>query len=414
MRPWIKTHIRRRKGKDGVIRYEIFYLRKAPELQRGIKRVNHPDMGPVTGRFPTAAMIAEREDEAAHISRQWELQLNSRANEAVIPMPLVTAAQRFILWARENRKPGTVDRYDLNLRRFVAWVQLRWNTRNMSGLRTSDYATYRDHLSDVYCGGTVNCVLHDLSSWNNWALGESLIVRNYAVLVNKVRAVRDADGHETGLMLRGAEELWNLLDVLETDFHVAVTGMLACTGMRIDELRWLRWDNSWDTRCETLAIGARMEDTSTKRHGRLHPLCNIVRHYLMMLKCIQDPGSPYVCGAGGGWKRLTSQVGNWLKPHGLRPKDMRRWFRSSLVTVARVNKMGDCTVLINDLCGHMMKKTRSAYECLEDIEGTTPLMERFSEWLLAARPLGKVYRMSDEEAIGSGYGALPTIPDEEF
>ena len=380
MRAWIKSFVDRRALAHGVIHYEIY--RKNPAGNP--RRLAHPDMGPTTGRYPTPKMLAEWEDEVRRIMWDWEKELNARADEATVKIAVVTAAQQFVAWAANaDYAASTIERFDLYLQRFCAWVQARWTTRHMGNLRTCDYVAYRNYL--IECGlsaATINLNLYDLRTWNKWALGESYVHRNYARLCNTCKTGPGGIAH---MAIKGAVEFWQMIERLKNHHQVAVTGLLACTGMRINELRWLRWDSSWDFYVDTLSIGNMMADTKTKKHGRIQPVPPITRRWLMMLKVSQDKDSPYVCGASRGWQRFSSQPGNWLRPIGITPKNLRQWFRSSLVTVARLNKMGDCTELINDMLGHMMKKVRSSYERNEDLEGSTPLMDRFSEWLLAAK-----------------------------
>lgn len=389
-----------------------------------------PLIKPRTGPFPTVAQMVYWDNELAMMANEWEKELNSRAKEAVIRIPVITAAQRFILYAEEAYAPTTVTRFDLCLRRFTAWVQAKYGTRWMETLGIPEYAQYRTYLTDMgKSAATVNCALYDLSAWGKWAVGESYTIKNYAKLVNKVRARRSGeDAGEVELAMRGALDYWRLSESLETDFQVAVTGLLACTGMRIGELREMRWDSSWDYHCGTLAIGVNIKDTATKKHGRLQPTPPVTRHYLQMLFAMQcqdtrfgkSTGGPWVAGTDKGHSKLTSQVGTWLKPLGICPKNLRQWFRSSLVTVLRLDPKtrGRGHDLINDLMGHMMRRTRSAYERLRDVEGTTPLMMQFSKWLLAGRPEAIHHPMTDDEDLGEGWSAVerinPGIEDETF
>jgi len=400
-----------RTGAKGHRRCVLYYTMPNDRMTRRVKK------GPRTGADPTAKMMRHWEHEAALMACQWEKDLNFMSTAATIHMPVVTAAQRFLDASKHKRQPGTVERYARNLKQFSNWIMEVRGSCNVSSLRTLDFAKYREYMMcrpEQLSGATVNLSLYDLSAWCDWCLGESYVTQNFARAVNKVSAVTES----MPLAIRGAGEFWALMGKLDSDIQVASVGLMACTGMRINELRWLRWDNSWDYHVGALAIGGRMDDTVTKRHRRLQPVPDITRHYLMMLRCMQD--GPYVCGIRRGHDRLSSQVNTWLKPLGLSPKHLRRWFRSSLVTVNRLNGSSTDETLINDLLGHQMRRTRAAYERLHDIEGTKPLMDAFSKWLLAARPdLSKATPivMPDDEALGSvdaNRRIYPMNDDEEF
>ncbi|MBT7912438.1 hypothetical protein HN588_00860 [Candidatus Bathyarchaeota archaeon] len=396
----ILVQTRWRDQQSGKKRGEMYY--KHPATGNKVYK-----MGPRTNSDPTPKQMKQWEYELELMAHHWQKELNSESNEYKIHMPVVTAAMKFVQWADENRSVSTVERFQRNLELFTNWVFATRGKRNVGSLSTSDYAQFRDFLRETqvrWKNSTVNLVLHDLSSWNKWCLGESYCIRNFAKLVNKLE-VKNDKGED--LKIRGVEAYWELIESLDSDFQVAVVGLMATTGMRLDELRNMKWENSWDYHIGTLVIGAGLEDTQTKKHGRTHPVTEITRHYLQMLWCMQDGGSygPYVCGTRMGRTRITSQMGKWLKPHGLSPKDLRAWFRSALATIHRVDfrKHGVMPTVINDLLGHIMSRTRGAYERMHDVEGTRPLMDEFSKWLMAGKPEVKLKREIPEMGLDESH-----------
>ena len=406
-------------GKKGHKRCHLYYA-----LEDGRRKSMR---GPRTGPHPNDREMRQWGHRAAVAAMEWERDLNKLASDFQVHMPVIKAAMQFLEYCDGNRRPGTIKRYDRILRQFSNWNVATQGPKNIGGLRVYHFTQFREYLIDKgLSGSTINCYLADLSSWNRWALGESYVTENFAAKINKVRASSGSYNGDTSIAIRGAAAYWEMLRGLRNDLQTAVIGLLACTGMRIGELRWLDWDSSWDHYSGVLLIGRWLKDTSTKKHGRMRPCGTMVTRYLQMLHCLQgrgrtlengsDEAGPWVCGIRRGHDVFTSQVGTWLKPLGLTPKHLRQWFRKSLVTVAKINKMGDCTVLINDLMGHMMPKTRAAYEDNADLEGMAPIIEAFDKWLMAARPDMDKPRilppMGVDESLGSGWGAqdrlLPT------
>jgi integrase len=382
------------------------------------RRVFMPKPTLRTGPDPTKKMMRYWNNEAAIIRHQWQAMLNSRGEDALIRVPVVTAAAHFILYAEENGyAASTIARFDHELRRFGAWITARFGTKHTMGtLGTGDYAKYRNYLSELgLSAATVNTSLADLSSWNRWALGENYVTQNFVRLVNKC----SVSSVGSPLAITGADEYWRVIQSEKlNDFQVAVIGLLACTGMRIGELRCLRWDSAWDVHAGVLHIGASQRDTKTKRHGRFQPVCVLTRRYLQMLRLMQD--GPWVCGQDRGRQPLTSQVATWLKPFGLCPKHFRSWFRTALVTVSRQSQLRYSDNLINDMMGHMMTKTRKAYERLDNWESMVPLKTEFCKWLMAAKPseIRILPPPTNDEDLGSGNQAIariyPDIPSEMF
>ena len=392
--------------KDGRRRGTMWYYTPPVQWRRRKFR-----KGPVTGENPTVKMMIHWDHELAIMAQQWEDELNDRARDALIYMPVVTGAQRFCLWCEGEYERGTIVRMDKNLRRFVAWIQKYWGTRNMSSLRTMDYSMFRDYLLDAgLAKSTVCCSLYDLSSWNKWALGESYVTQNFARLVNKPNYQAD----DAPLPIEGADGFWEVINSQPNDYRVAVLGLLGTTGMRLEELRELRWDSSWDYFVGTLTIGAEMRDTRTKRHGRVIPACDMTRHYLQMLWLTRVNDGPYVCGVRGGRLKLSSQINHWLKPLGLSPKNFRQWFRTSLITVLRVHKRPAGHDLINDILGHMFSKVRQAYERRDNYPSMIPLISDFNNWLMAARPLERP-ELTEDDLIDEAWRDNDCgLEDEDF
>jgi len=148
----------------------------------------------------------------------------------------------------------------------------------------------------------------------------------------------------------------------------ATSWTLATTGMRQGELRAMRRADT-DLAGQRLTIPNEGHET-TKRHARVIPLCNTtntaVRDYWMARTddnylMLESQGRP-----------LSSQLNTWLKPHGLRPHDLRRWAINAL----HGGKFSQAW--IDYLVGHAPRTTDAAFytaPSLNDLREMVALLE---------------------------------------
>jgi len=310
-----------------------------------------------------------------------ERELNGDARDFTISCAVRDAKDLYVLAMDGELAASTVDRHVRVLGSFVDYNEDRGGPAIMSGLRQKHIAQWRDWMIEKSMAGTtINTYLADLGGWFKWCVGESYAADNYAAKVNRASAI---ETKAAGLPIRGAAGLWELLAHLEppydSDYHVASVGLLACSGLRMDEAANLRFDTAWDKDTDTLVVGVEMSETRTKKHRRVIPISDCLRSWLMMLEMIQD--GPFIIGRDRGYSKITSQARRWLKPLGCSPKHLRQWFRTALETTTGVKNFA----LIDDLLGHRTSRVRSAYTTTEYVEHTRKIADGFNEWLMRGK-----------------------------
>jgi integrase len=87
--------------------------------------------------------------------------------------------------------------------------------------------------------------------------------------------------------------------------------------------------------------------------------------------------SPLLCVATEG-KAMSSELNRWLRPHGITPHDLRRWFQTTLESVQAPQ------YLIDDLMGHKPGRVRMAYSGQMDPEQARPWVEKVESHLFAS------------------------------
>ena len=357
----IAFFLRWRRG-DGNRKMELAFTTEADVSARRLKTVWGPRM---------ADAIYHKEHD-----------LNDGANDYLTRCQGCHALYNYLVAMEGVKSPTTVDRLRRVLSSFVDYAEKQYGNMMMSGYRQKHIARWRDWMVEKsMAGSTINTYLADLSGWFKWCVGESYTIDNYAVRVNRADAIITSGAQ---LPVRGADGFWELIDHLpppyDTDYHTAVIGLLACSGLRISEASHLRFDTAWDQDNDTLVVGVEMKNTRTKNHRRVVPISNTLRHWLMILRMVQD--GPYIIGIKHGYGLMTSQPRRWLVPLGCSPKHLRQWFRTALETVAGTKNFP----LIDDIMGHRTSVVRAAYTTTEFVEGTRRLTTAFDVWLTAAKP----------------------------
>lgn len=359
--------IQRDRNKDGSITFALRW-RKGGVGKLVYRKVLR------TESEPSRSSLSHWGHEVAWIRTELERELNGEVRRYVQPVPLAEAGDLYLAWCRKQRSRSKAERMERLLAGFINYAVENFDVKNVGNLGTYHVARWRDRLDESgLSASTINCYLSDLSAWLKWCVQDGYAFRNPVGDVRRptveVTRARQA--------IEGAEDFWQLLDRLETDVATATVGLLGTSGLRIGEAANLTWDD-WDTAREVLNISRQTRRESTKRHERMIPVPDVMRHFLTVLK-MQNCEGPYVIGGRQGTTKVSSQVNVVLKPFGLSPKDMRRWFRTSLET------LGVQWYQIDDLLGHRASRVRAAYTAQSNLEGHRKVMDRFNEWLLKGK-----------------------------
>ena len=320
----------------------------------------------------------ECEREAWRCAHAKEKALNEGAGEAVIECDVVTAATMYIKLMDGELSESSIDRLCRILPEFVKYLLDNGGQREVHKLLPHRIVRWRDYLLEKPLSKSTICLyLSDLSAWLQWCVGESYCTDNPASKKRVNYPRRTNDKAANPLVLQGSAEYWRLIGELKTDYEIAVIGFLACSGLRIGEARAMEW-NSY--RPEDGTISVLTQNTKTKKHQRTIPACDALRGYLLMLKMIND-GGPYIIGTDEGRRKISSQATTILKPFGITPHDLRRWFRTALETSSPRQ-----FEFIDDILGHRASRTRQAYSRRHNVEAYEPIMDRFNDWLMYDKP----------------------------
>jgi len=362
----------KRENKDETVSFYIRWAKndgsKGHFVERSVR----------TSPQPTKRELKTCLTEAWSCARAKEKAFNEDAGKFVVRTSLVDAAARYIREMDGDLSDSTVDRLCRVLPEFVTYLLNNGGDREIHKLLPHRVVRYRDFLLEKQLNkSTVCCYLSDISGWLKWCVGESYCTDNAASKKRVNYPRRSNDRVSNPLPLEGAEQYWRLISEIKTDWQVAVIGVLACSGLRVGEARNLEW---FSYRPQDGTLSVLQKCSKTKKHQRTIPTCDCLRGYLLMLKMINDEGK-YIVGTDEGRKRLTTQATTILRPFGITPHDLRRWFRTALETTSPRQ-----FEFINDILGHQMARTRSAYSRRHNIEAYKPIMDRFNDWLMEYKP----------------------------
>jgi len=180
------------------------------------------------------------------------------------------------------------------------------------------------------------------------------------------------DRMRPGLPIRTPADLMGLLESLEEPPREWIQ-LLATTGLRQGEAKALEWGD-WDRDSGVLAVHRGRE--TTKRHQRSILLPKLATEALWAIAELSGDGcGPYILSIHANYRPLTSQLNSVLRPHGVRPHDLRRFFVTALET------LGAPKTVVDDLVGHSADKVRAAYTPAENVEAARPWIEKFDQWL---------------------------------
>jgi len=241
------------------------------------------------------------------------------------------------------------------------------NGASMDEIQPQAVAAWRDELERRLGPATVNRYLARLSAWFRWAQDRQICTLNPVRPVRRLRVPQK----RPRLPIGKPEGFWATVQGLEPPLSRLAFVLLATTGMRQGEAKALTWDGVDDGWLDV--PGA---DGGTKRHDRRIPLCGQAAGALGELRAINPAG--YCIGQAGGEKPLTSHLNHWWKPTGVRPHDLRRWYRTAL------EGLGGQHGIIDDLLGHSTSRVRAAYTPGMNEEAATELVKRFEDWLGSA------------------------------
>ncbi len=350
-----------------------FYI-KWPTGAGGVRAVRVIRASPVARKIE----LRECEREAWSCARAKEKELNIDAYQYVVPCDIVDAGDQYIRLMDGQLSPSSVDRLCRVLPQFVEYMLNNGGARQIHKLMPHRIVRYRDWLLEKGLNKSTICLyLSDISGWLKWCVGESYCITNPADKKRVNYPRRTNDKAADPLSIEGSDQFWRLMKELKTDYAGAVVGVLACSGLRIGEARNLEWA---DYRPDTGILSVHTVNTRTKKHQRTIPACDALRAYLLILKMINDEG-PYIIGTDEGRKRISTQATTILKPHGVTPHDLRRWFRTALETTSPRQ-----FEFIDDIMGHRASRTRQAYSRRHNIEAYRPIMDRFNQWLMYDKP----------------------------
>lgn len=367
----VKVSVQRDVNKDGSITFGLRW-RVGGGSKLAYRRVLR------TEPSPSRDSRAKWEREVAEARLDKERELNGDARQYVTAIKMGDAADAYVGWCESNRSPSTTARVDRVTTHVIGYFQGTFDLRNVGSVSMAHVARYRDYLDERgLSASTINCYLSDLSAWLGWCVKEGYSHHNPVAGVNRptVEQTRAA------VPLKGADDLWRLLDHLANPVRRSTVGLIAVTGVRIGEGASLMWDD-WDEPLGVLTIRRQGRMERTKRHFRCLPVASVGRSFLEPLRHLNS-GGPYILGSQGGHTKLTSQVNTWLKPFGVAPKHLRQWFRSSLET------LGCEWYEVDDLLGHRTSRVRASYTSGlrdgKDLEGATRIIEKLDAWLLDGR-----------------------------
>lgn len=362
----------KRKNKDESV---SFYIRWSKmDGSKGIFCERVVRASPVANK----AELRNCEREAWVCAREKEKSMNEGAHLYVTPMNIVTAGDHYIRLMDGHLSESSVSRLCRVLPDFVKYVLDNGGASEVHKLLPHRIVRYRDWLLEKGLNKSTICLyLSDLSGWLNWCVGESYCISNPADKKRVNYPRRTNDKAADPLTLEGAEQYWRLIERLKTDYDVAIVGFLACSGLRIGEARTSEW---FAYKPEDGTLSVHTVSTKTKKHQRTIPTCDALRGYLLMLRMINDEGR-YIIGTDEGRKQISTQAATALKPFGVTPHDLRRWFRTALETTSPRQ-----FEFIDDIMGHRASRTRQAYARRHNVEAYRPIMRRFNDWLMYDKP----------------------------
>ncbi len=329
--------------------------------------------------------LANWQREAAHgaFELQRQLQGNILPRKQVKWRNIEQGMDEYLAWCqtkgpsgRPNSARGTIANKSRHIGAFLLFFRAK-GAADRPGKRPLRFmhhiwpyyiAHWRDSLiAKGLAATTINTMLASLAAWFKWAVDHGYNYNNPARDILRIKAGND----RAVLPIRAPEDLAELLGNFENLQPKVAVMLLAHTGLRQGEARLLRWD---DVRDDTVEVAAGETET-TKLHQRTIPLTSAVVEALAMLKDSrgEHPGTFVLCAADG--QALTSQLNKWLKPHDVKPHDLRRFFITAMETI------GAPASVIDDLVGHSPGKVRAAYTPAENLEASRPWVRRFEKWL---------------------------------
>lgn len=331
---------------------------------------------------------------AERIAMLTQEEMDQRGRRHVIPMKLPDALNEFCAYlttdgpgALPNGSPQSIANIERRCAGFVQWIATRNSQRRcprwIGTVLTWDIATYRDHLaSEGMAHSTINVTISSIRKWFGWAVDYGHASINPCIPVKLYRL----ETKRPVLPVKTAEDLWALVAKLDEDLRAPVI-LLACTGARQGEIKELEWGHV-DEAAKTATLRAEGENT-TKGGPRTVPLTS----QAMQALDGKDRQAKYIFTARNG-KPLTSQIGKALKPHGVNPHDLRRFYIRAIELTDAPQRV------INDLVGHSPSKapkrddqdapgaSRGRYTEASNVEAAWPWVRKFEAWLGNGVPSG--------------------------
>jgi len=283
----------------------------------------------------------------------------------------------YLLWCQslgpngmERRARVTVSNNERNITAFLGQLaaEQRVTVGMMHQIRRTHVARWRDWLAGRgLSAGTVNNMVASVSAWLAWGEDHGHIHANPCrrILYERV------GNRRANPPITGPDELVRLQDKMPDRHRADVVLLLACTGLRQGEFGDMTWE-CWKEGESLLEVPEGRE--TTKRHARRIPLTTQATEALRRLRA-ESEGGPYIAGARKGYNKLTSQVNKWLKPCGVKPHDLRRFFVTALETI------GAPKSVIDDLAGHSPGKVRAAYTPTDNLAVARRWIAVFAKWL---------------------------------
>lgn len=333
---------------------------------------------PVYRTAPKAGVRAMRRAEAIvrELAAAKRKELLTDGDSRIETITLAAGRDAYLLWCQslgangqERRARATTLHNERNITAFLGHLrnEQRAHAGMMHQIRRTHVARWRDWLAGRgLAPGSVNNMVASVSAWLAWAEDHGHVKANPC---HRILYERTSQGRPK-LPVAGPDQLLSLLEKMADRHRADVVLLLACTGLRQDEFAEMGWE-CWDKAEGLLRVPEGRE--TTKHHARAIPLTSQATGALERLWA--DTEGPYLAGARKGYNKLTSQVNKWLKPLGVKPKDLRRFFITAMETIGAPSRV------IDDLAGHSPGKIRGAYTPAENLEASRPWIEKLGAWL---------------------------------
>lgn len=318
---------------------------------------------------------------ARHLAatRIEELRPGGLSGQRITLIKIADARAKYLLWAQSLAADGktnlgkftTVHR-QRHIDQFLIWLnqygQEECRAHRIGHIARVHLALWRDFLiGRKLKPQTVNAMLASISSWMQWAVDRGYRKDNPCAGLRRVKC----KPKRPGLPIRTPQDLLRLTEQMVENRRGDIILLLACTGLRAAEFANLQVGN-FHAENETLVVPEEGAER-TKHHGRTIPLCQ--QAFLAAQRLASETSGPYLAGSDGGAKPYNSQIGRWIKPYGVKPHDLRRFFITALETVQTPKNV------IDDLSGHSPGKIRGAYTPQDNLEAAWPWIRKFEQWL---------------------------------